>query len=156
MHMDREINMITRYGAYGIIAEHSKLLLIQKKSGPYKGLWDLPGGAIEFGESPEFTVKREIQEEVALAANNLELVTVMTNHGNYFNDGKQIQIHHIGIIYRVNKVSPLLNVIPEEKEQWFDVRDFISEELTPFAKQVGLKFSRADHENCTATAFFFS
>ncbi len=31
--------------------------LTQKKSGPYCGLWRLPGGAIEFGETPEVTLK---------------------------------------------------------------------------------------------------
>ena len=42
------------------------MLLTKKNFCPYEGLWGLPGEAIEFGETPEMTVKREIQEETAL------------------------------------------------------------------------------------------
>lgn len=126
---------VTRYGAYGIIIQESKLLLTQKKSGPYKGLWGLPGGAIEFGETPEITLEREIQEETALLAKQLKLLTVMTNYGSYLNDGKEFQVHHIGIIYRVYDFSSLADIIPEEKKCWVDIQEIIPQELTPFAKQ---------------------
>ena len=46
-------NPLSRFGAYGILLGDSAILLTRKKSGPYKGLWDLPGGGIEFGETPE-------------------------------------------------------------------------------------------------------
>ena len=113
----------------------NKLLLAQKRSGPYKGLWGLPGGAIEFGETPELTLKREIQEETAFAADKLELVTVMTNYGKYLNNEKAYHVHHIGIIYHVNGISPLSGIIPEEQKRWIAVQEIIPDELTPFAKQ---------------------
>ncbi len=47
------MNQIQRYGVYGIVMNKGFILLTLKKSGPYKGLWDLPGGGIEFGESPD-------------------------------------------------------------------------------------------------------
>ena len=42
-------------GAYGIIIENNKILLVKKFGGPYNGLLDLPGGTIEFCEKPEAT-----------------------------------------------------------------------------------------------------
>lgn len=42
------MNKVSRFGAYGILLRDSAILLVRKKSGSYKGLWDLPGGAIDF------------------------------------------------------------------------------------------------------------
>jgi 8-oxo-dGTP diphosphatase len=43
-----------------------RLLLIQRGHDPHRGLWSLPGGRIEAGESPEQAVVREVREETGL------------------------------------------------------------------------------------------
>lgn len=43
-----------------------RLLLIQRGHEPHAGLWSLPGGRIEAGESPEQAVVREVREETGL------------------------------------------------------------------------------------------
>ena len=133
--MKSDSENICRYGAYAIIIQDNKLLLTQKKSGPFKGLWDLPGGAIEFGETPEIAVKREVLEETAFEASKVELLTVLAYHGSFFTDRNEIKIHHIGIIYRVDNIFLLSNRIPEEQVRWLPISEIDSEELTPFAKQ---------------------
>lgn len=134
--MEQEIKKIARHGAYAVIIQDAKILLTQKKSGPYKNLWGLPGGAIEFGESPEFALQREIKEETALAADALELLTVITNCGEYFNNGETYQFHHIGIVYRVNAIEVLPDLIPEEEKRWVKFHEISLDELTPFAKHI--------------------
>ena len=47
-------------GAYGLVIQDDKILLIKKLGGPYDGKLDLPGGTIEFCERPEEALKREI------------------------------------------------------------------------------------------------
>lgn len=43
-----------------------RLLVIQRGHDPHRGLWSLPGGRIEAGESPEQAVVREVREETGL------------------------------------------------------------------------------------------
>lgn len=49
-----------------IIVENNKILLVKRKYDPFKGDWSLPAGFIEYDESPEVCVIREIKEEVNL------------------------------------------------------------------------------------------
>ena len=53
-------------GAYGLIIKDGKIVLIKKVGGPYNGKLDLPGGTIEWGETPEQTLIRELNEEVGI------------------------------------------------------------------------------------------
>ena len=53
-------------GVYGLIIKDEKILLIKKVTGPYDGKLDLPGRTIEFGETPEETLRRELLEETVL------------------------------------------------------------------------------------------
>jgi mutator protein MutT len=135
--MKDEAKKMSRYGAYGVIVQNSRVLLTQKKSGPYQGRWGLPGGTIEFGETPEDALKREIQEETALLADGLELLTVISHFGEYLNHGETYQIHHTGIIYRIHSISELSHLAPEEEMKWMTIEDgIVPDELTPFATQV--------------------
>ena len=44
----------------------NRLLLVQRANEPGKGLWSIPGGKVEAGETDAEAVRREIAEETAL------------------------------------------------------------------------------------------
>jgi ADP-ribose pyrophosphatase YjhB (NUDIX family) len=46
--------------------EHGRILLIQRANEPGRGLWSVPGGRVEPGESDETAVIREMREETGL------------------------------------------------------------------------------------------
>ncbi len=125
---------IIRHGAYGVVLQDSQILLTQKKSGPYHSLWGLPGGVIEFGETPEETLSRELLEESSIVTRELEFLNIATATGEYSKNGQPYGFHQVGLIYRVINWVEQLNTIPEEENRWTSLSNIIHEELTPFAR----------------------
>ncbi len=53
------------------------LFLRDDKPGlPYRNMWDIPGGHVEDGETPEQCIVREMKEEMDLALDQFELFSV--------------------------------------------------------------------------------
>jgi len=53
------------------------LFLRDDKPGlPYRNMWDIPGGHVEDGETPEQCIVREMKEEMDLTLNSFELFSV--------------------------------------------------------------------------------
>jgi len=90
-------------GVYGIATKGNEILLIKKAKGPYKGLFDLPGGRIEPGETIESALKREFEEEVAGKVVGLQFVCTAEYMCEYEDvDGVQKSSHHVGLYYTVD------------------------------------------------------
>lgn len=49
-----------------IIKKDGKVLLVKRGHEPFKGYWCFPGGHIDFGETAEQAVIREVKEETGL------------------------------------------------------------------------------------------
>ena len=98
-----EIKTHTHIGVYGLIIDNDKILLIDKVTGPYDGLLDLPGGSFEFGERPEETLKREFQEETGITITDYELFDVGSVIVDWNYKEHLIKVHHIGIFYKINE-----------------------------------------------------
>jgi 8-oxo-dGTP diphosphatase len=83
-----------------------------------KGKWDPGGGAMEFGETPEETVAREVMEEYCVKPTDLELVTVF----NVLRENNGLKTHWIAFVY-LAKVNPKKVKIgdPEKMDEigWF-------------------------------------
>jgi 8-oxo-dGTP diphosphatase len=66
--------------AAAVVWRDGRLLLTQRPPGGPLGLhWELPGGKIEAGESPEHALVREIREELGVQATAHEVLEVDTH-----------------------------------------------------------------------------
>ena len=63
---DKSFNII--HAAVGVIQRHDGLVLLAERpvGKPWTGYWEFPGGKIEEGETPEYALKRELQEELGI------------------------------------------------------------------------------------------
>jgi 8-oxo-dGTP diphosphatase len=66
-------------GVGAVILQHEHILLLQRLKEPEAGCWGIAGGAVEFGETIEAAIVREVREELAIEAQIITLLGV-TNH----------------------------------------------------------------------------
>lgn len=58
---------IVLVAAAALINDKSEVLLAQRPDGKsMAGLWEFPGGKVESGETPEFALMRELEEELGI------------------------------------------------------------------------------------------
>lgn len=79
-----------------------KIVLVKRKNPPYKGWWALPGGIVEYGETVEEAVKREVCEETGLEIEIEKLVNV------YSDPKRDPRGHFISICFLCRKIGGTL------------------------------------------------
>ena len=128
----------THFGVYGIIRRGDKILLIKKTRGPYTGMFDLPGGSQEAGETYKQTLAREIMEEtgcVAVAAQNERHKTII--FGDFTKEsGEQGVLQHSAVLYDT-EIEGTPNLSGDGRDSggcvWVDAADLTAQNATPFA-----------------------
>lgn len=78
------------------------MLLVERGHPPLEGLWSVPGGAVELGETTRAAAAREVEEETGIAIAVGRLLTVVDR---LVRDASgQVQYHYVLIEY---EASPL-------------------------------------------------
>ncbi len=101
-------------GVYGLIIKNDSIVLINKVGGPYDGKLDLPGGSIEFGETVEEALIRELKEEVGIDITEYQIFDTDSVCFDWMYNGELESCHHIGIFYKIfeykNEVLENINI----------------------------------------------
>jgi|SRR5690554_663814 len=97
-----------------IVRDEKFLALYDYKKGNKR--WDLPGGRMEFGETAEETLKREVREELSLDVRPIKVIdTWNLTH-------KKIQI--TGIFYLVDMLTDNIKISEEHEDyEWILIKD---------------------------------
>ena len=83
------------FGADGIIIQDGKVLLVKRANEPFAGMYALPGGFMDHGETSEEAAVREVEEETGLRTEVLDLV------GAYTRPGRDPRGHICTLAYRL-------------------------------------------------------
>lgn len=84
-----------------IIEMDDGIVLIQRGREPFKGMWALPGGHLDYGESLEKAVAREVMEETGLVVQDCRQVRA------YSEPGRDPRGHYVSMVFAVKAAGAL-------------------------------------------------
>lgn len=82
--------------ASALVLNEGAVLLVKRKYDPYAGLWALPGGHVEAGETTEDAVRREVHEETGITLLNPRLYAVVEY---ILYRGEEVLYHYVIAVY---------------------------------------------------------
>lgn len=105
---------IQEINVYSVPFYNNKVLVAKRTN----GLWEFPGGSVDFGEAPVDSAKRELMEETGLACSELDFLCITS--ATYRKEGKTK--HAIYIVYKTNVESENVKLSHEHVEfMWVSV-----------------------------------
>jgi len=123
-----------RVMATAIIKKKGKILML-KRSGRnkmYAGHWQFPEGGVEFGETPEEALARELREETGLRVKRAKLLGVRASSIEYFH---RKLWHFIRVFYAVDTSGKLDLSAKHGEHKWASKAELAKMRLMP-----GLKY----------------
>lgn len=120
-------NIKYRIAVRGVIEKDGFFLLLEraKPARNQSGFWELPGGGLEFGESPQEALVREVFEETGLIV-SVEKPLCVWRHMR----GKDTQI--IGITFRCNTKNNTITLSKEHLSYaWLDLLEIKHKKVFP-------------------------
>jgi hypothetical protein len=127
----------TLFGCYGIALhpQEGGLLLVRRNEGPYQGLYDLPGGKLEHGETPEAGLRRLVASDTGVVLNTCTLWCNDTVSTIWERSAKMVEnLYHIGALYQIepSAVQPG-QLLPQAS--WVQPGQYQQDAFSPFARK---------------------
>lgn len=144
---------VIRLAAYGVIRRDDGAVLVCRVTPGYPGAgwWTLPGGGLDFGETPEAGAIREVEEETGLLARITGVPTILSDTGIWPRD-RDVRYHQVRFVY------PMELVGGEERVEvggstdafgWFDLATLATMRIVPL---ISLALGLAPHSASSAEA----
>lgn len=117
-------------GIAGMIIHRGNILLSVRGKPPSEGLWGLPGGAVEVGETVEEALVREVLEETSVTVRPLKQVAVLNSI--HRDDDGRVKYHYILFEYLCEYVSGEIRPGSDALDaRWVPLNDLESVDIMP-------------------------
>jgi 8-oxo-dGTP diphosphatase len=112
-------------GVSAVVVDGDDLLLVQRGKHPYEGLWALPGGGVEAGETLAEAVTRELFEETGMEGACGELMAAREDFGE--------ELHFVVLVHRVHLMERGAPVAGDDARdaRWVPLGDVAEQVLVP-------------------------
>ena len=137
-------------GTNAVIFDQDGEVLLEKRAD--YGLWGLPGGAVNAGESVESAVTREVLEETGLRVRIKRLIGIYSDPDHYsiavYPNGESV--HYVTTVFECERLEGELRISPESTDIGYfkarelpedmliahevRVRDALANQPTPFIR----------------------
>ncbi|TCT18054.1 ADP-ribose pyrophosphatase YjhB (NUDIX family) [Melghiribacillus thermohalophilus] len=112
-------------GAVVVVMDDKERILLQQRPYP-EGIWGLPGGLMELGESTEDTARRELLEETGLSAGKLKLASVYSGPEHFVKAENGDEFYVVTIAYYTREYEGILQT---DSSETIDLKFFHPDEL---------------------------
>lgn len=105
----------------GVVIRDNKVLLARHTYGSGKGMLIIPGGYVQFGETPQDALVREYMEETKIQVRPLEIIGIRFNMHDWY------------IVFRADYISGQAISDQDENSEvlWMDVEEAMRREDVP-------------------------
>jgi 8-oxo-dGTP diphosphatase len=104
-----------------VIVQNGTILLVKRGDEPNRGLWSLPGGHIELGETARDALAREVLEETSL---QVEVGEVASVHDVISREGDRIAFHYVIVSFFATVTGGSLRASSDAAEaRWIALGD---------------------------------
>jgi len=116
--------------------EHGRWLLQKRPLHKHHGgLWEFPGGKIEYGETGEEALIRELNEELTINVRREDLACAAQASSEQGEGGVSIVI----TLYRVAAFSGIARAEPGAELGWFDGAEIAALPLPPLDRELAMQ-----------------
>lgn len=135
---------VQRFGAYAVATDPAGrvLLTLIAPGYPGAGLWHLPGGGTDHGETPQVALARELIEETSQQGRITSLIGASHRYdpGALGPEGRPVDWHVVRVLFRVSVDRPTEAVVTEAaggstaEAGWFSLAEAAGLPLTEIAR----------------------
>jgi len=131
-------------GVAATVFSGGNVLLVRRGNEPSYGLWGLPGGVVELGETVEEALTREVREETGLSVRPVRLVTVLDSIVR--DDEGKIRFHYVLLEFLCKDLGGELEASTDVSDaRWFPLGSFDSLDMNRGARRLIERIAREEN-----------